>query len=186
MDCKEVEMKTVWIAPQRVIFMLVLAVGQFIPSAMAQILRTDFSNPSFPTSDPAWSSNVCGGRTFLQNRTPLFEWQPIFGSEFDTQLVGLSGTIPADPTYSGKDLPFTHPFGTDWEFFIVPDQSYSSLLAPSNGCTSFTATGACVNNINFGNTANSECTAAGAPHMCCTGPGAGACNVDDEYRKELE
>jgi hypothetical protein len=179
-------MKTVWIASRRVIFMLVLAIGQFIPAATAQILKTDFSNPSFPTSDPAWSSNVCGGQTFLQNRTPLFEWQPIFGSEFDTQLVGLSGTIPADPTYSGKDLPFTHPFGTDWEFFIVPDQSYSSLLAPSNGCTSFTTTGACVNNINYGNTANAECTAAGAPHDCCTGPGAGSCNVDQEYRDELE
>jgi hypothetical protein len=178
-------MKTMWVA-SRVIFMLVLMVGQFIPAATAQILRTDFSNPSFPTSDPAWSSNVCGGQTFLQNRTPLFEWQPIFGDEFDTQLVGISGTIPRDPTISGKDLPFTHPFGTDWEFFIVPDQSYSSLLAPSNGCTSFTDAGACVNNISYGNTANAACTAAGAPNPCCTGPSAGSCNVDQEYRDEVE
>jgi hypothetical protein len=166
--------------------MLVLAVAGLTPTATAQILKTDFSNPSFPTSDPKWSSNVCGGQTFLQNRTPLFEWGPIFGDEFDTQLVGISGTIPADPTISGKDLPFTHPFGTDWEFFMVPDQSYGSLLAPSNGCTSFTATGDCVNNIDYGNTANAMCTAAGAPNECCTGAGAGSCNVDQEYREAVE
>ncbi len=164
------------------ITLLVVLVTSLTPAATAQILRTEFSNPSYTTSDPAWSSNVCGGQTFLQNRTPYFEWQPVFGSEFDTQLVGLSGTIPADPTYSGKDSPFTHPFGTDWEFFIVPDQSYASLLAPSNGCTSFTATGACVNNIDYGNTANSKCTAAGVPYECCTGAGVGSCNVDQEYR----
>lgn len=168
----------------RTMLVLVL-VGGIVPAATAQILSTPFSNPSFPTSDPAWSSNVCGGQTFLQNRTPYFEWQPVFGSEFDTQLVGVSGTLPADPTYSGKDLPFTHPFGTDWEFFIVPDQNYASLLAPSNGCTSFTATGDCVNNIDYGNTANAACTAAETPNECCTGPGAGSCNVDQEYREAV-
>ncbi len=178
-------MKALCFSSRQTIFVLLLAMAQFIPAATAQILKTDHSNPSFTTSDPAWSSNICGGRVFLDNRTPLFEWQPVFGSEFDTQLVGLSGTIPADPTYSGKDLPFTHPFGTDWEFFIVPDQSYASLLAPSNGCTSFTASGACVNNISYGNTANAACTAAGAPNDCCTGPSAGSCNVDQEYRDAL-
>lgn len=181
-------MKTVWVPSRRAIFVLVLAVAQFIPAATAQILKTDFSNPSpsFSTSDPKWSSNVCGGQTFLQNRTPLFEWEPIFGDEFDTQLVGISGTIPADPTISGKDLPFTHPFGTDWEFFIVPDQNYASLLAASNGCTSFTASGACVNNLDFGNTGNAACTAAGVPNDCCTGSAAGSCNVDQEYRDAVE
>ena len=179
-------MKTSWVASWRVIFTLVLAVGHFTPAAKAQILKTDFSNPSFPTSDPKWSSDVCGGQTFLHNRNPLFEWGPIFGDEFDTQLVGVSGTIPADPTFSGKDLPFTHPFGTDWEFFIVPDSNYASLLAPSNGCTSFTATGECVNNINYGNTANAECTAARVPHDCCTAAGAGSCNVNEEFREAVE
>lgn len=179
-------MKTVWVASRRVIFLLVLAVGQFTPAATAQILKTDFSNPSFPTSDPAWSSNVCGGKTFLQNRTPLFEWGPVFGNEFDTQLVGISGTIPADPTISGKDLPFTHPFGTDWEFFIIPDQNYVSLLAPSNGCTSFTPAGDCVNNINYGNTANADCTAAGVPNDCCTAAGAGSCNVNEEFSEAVK
>ena len=178
-------MKILWVSSRRVIFLLLLAVVEFTATATAQILQTDYSNPNYAVTDPAWSSNVCGGKTFLENRTPYFEWQPIFGSEFDTQLVGLSGTIPADPTYSGKDLPFTHPFGTDWEFFIVPDQNYASLLGPSNGCTSFTATGDCVNNISYGNTANAECTAAGTPKDCCTGAGAGSCNVDQEYREAV-
>lgn len=166
---------------------MVLMVG-LTPAATAQILRTDFPNPSpsFSTDDPKWSSNVCGGQTFLQNQTPFFEWEPIFGDEFDTQLVGISGTIPADPTISGKDLPFTHPFGTDWEFFMVPDQNYASLLAASNGCTSFTASGACVNNLDFGNTGNAMCTAAGVPNDCCTGAGVGSCNVDQEYREAVE
>ncbi len=175
-------MKVLWVSSRRVIFMLVLAMAWLAPAATAQILQTDYSNPDFTVSDKAWSSNICGGQTFLENRTPYFEWGPVFGSEFDSQLVGLSGTIAANPTYSGKDLPFTHPFGTDWEFFIVPDQNYASLLAPSNGCTSFTASGACVNNISYGNTANAACTAAGTPNDCCTGAGAGSCNVDQEYR----
>jgi FIMAH domain len=171
-------------AAWRPILIVILAAG-VIPAATAQILTTEFSNPSYATDKATWSSDVCGGQTFLHNRTPYFEWTPIFGGEYDTPLVGLSGTILADPTYSGLDLPFTHPFGTDWEFFIVPDQSYASVLAPSNGCTSFTQTGACVNNIDFGNTANAECTAAGVPHDCCTGAGSGSCNVDQEYRDAL-
>ena len=174
------------IAVWRQVTLVVMLVAGVVPPATAQILRTEFSNPSFPTSNPKWSSNVCGGQTFLQNRNPLFEWGPIFGDEFDTQLVGISGTIPADPTISGKDLPFTHPFGTDWEFFIVPDKNYASLLAPSNGCTSFTETGECVNNIDFGNTDNSTCTAAGVPNDCCTGSGAGSCNINEEFREAVE
>jgi FIMAH domain len=181
-------MKVLWVYSRRVIFVLVLAMALLAPTATAQILQTDYSNPSFDTSDPKWSSNICGGQTFLENRTPYFEWQPIFGSEFDSQLVGLSGTIPADPTYSGKDSPFTHPFGTDWEFFIVPDPSYASLLAPSNGCTSFTDTGECVNDISYGNMANAACMGPGTPGTptaCCTGVGTGSCNVDQEYRDAL-
>ena len=31
---------------------------------------------------------------------------------------------------SGADVPFTHPFGTDWEFYVIPDAPYRSLAAP--------------------------------------------------------
>jgi hypothetical protein len=126
--------------------------------ALPQILETDDSNPSYlvggvdQTLDPGWSSAVCGGREFLHNRTPLFEWKPIFGSEFDQPLVGFSGTIVEKPRPSDRDLPFTHPFGTDWEFHVAPDLIYGSLLAPSNGCTGF-ANGDCVNSL-VGNNSN--------------------------------
>ena len=175
------------------IALIVVLIAGLAAPATAQILKTDFTNPSPPpdrqANDKDWASKVCGGSTFMHNPTPIFEWGPVFGDEFDTQLVGLSGTIPADPTISGGDLPFTHPFGTDWEFFIIPDDNYASLLAPSNGCTSFTDSGACVNNIDFTsseNAKNSDCTDVGLPHECCTAPGAGSCNINEEFREAVE
>src|SRR6266700_306815 len=175
------------------IAVIVVLIAGFAAPATAQILKTDFTNPSPPpglqATDKDWASKVCGGSTFLHNPTPIFEWGPVFGDEFDTQLVGLSGTIPADPTISGGDLPFTHPFGTDWEFFIIPDDNYAPLLAPSNGCTSFTDSGACVNNIDFTsseNAKNSDCTDVGVPDKCCTAPGAGSCNINEEFRDAVE
>lgn len=115
------------------------------------ILETDYVNPQYSvggsdaTLDPNWASDVCDGQRFLENRTPIFEWTPVFGGEYDEQLVGVSGTIIEDPTYSDADLWFTHPFGFDWEFHMSPDQSYAGLLAPSSGCTDFTADNECVN-----------------------------------------
>jgi len=178
------------------IALIVVLIAGLVPPATAQIqiLKTDFTNPSPPpdrqANDKDWASKVCGGSTFMRNPTPIFEWGPVFGNEFDTQLVGLSGTIPADPTISGDDLPFTHPFGTDWEFFIIPDDDYAPLLAPSNGCTSFTDSGECVNSIDFhspeNKPKNSECTDAGMPDECCTAPGAGSCNINVEFREAVE
>ena len=175
------------------IIMIVVLIAGLVSPATAQILKTDYTNPTPPpdrrANDKDWASKVCGGSTFMHNPSPIFEWGPVFGDQFDTQLVGLSGTIPFDPTISGGDLPFTHPFGTDWEFFIIPDDDYAPLLAPSNGCTSFTDSGACVNNIHFEsaeNAKNSDCTDAGVPHDCCTAPGAGSCNINEEFRDAVE
>ena len=174
---------------------VVLIAGLVSPAtAQIQILKTDFTNPAPPPdrqpTDPDWASKVCGGSTFAHNPTPIFEWGPVFGDEFDTQLVGLSGTIPFDPTISGNDMAFTHPFGTDWEFFVIPDNNYAPLLAPSNGCTSFTDSGECVNSIGFfspeNKPLNSECTGDHQPQDCCTAPGAGSCNVNEEFRDAVE
>jgi len=160
--------------------------------ATAQILETDYSNPPYvvggvdQTLSPGWARDLCGGRRFLANRTPLFEWTPVFGSEVDERLVGFAGTIVEEPTISGKDLPFTHPFGTDWEFFVAPDQSYASLLAPSNGCTGFTPEGVCLNSVADDNNANAGCTGPGTPESCCSGAGIGNCNVDMEYKAAVE
>lgn len=54
-------------------------------------------------------------------------------SEFDEPklAVGLSGWM-ISPRYSGGDVPFTHPFGFDWEFMVAPDAKYRPLLAPTN------------------------------------------------------
>src|SRR5262249_14619685 len=115
--------------------------------ATAAILETDYVNPSFDqTLNPKWASNLCDGRRFLDNRTPLFEWTPVFGSEVEkqNQLVGFSGTLVEEPQYSQADVWFTHPFGFDWEFHIAPDQPYAALLAPSNGCTSFNGSPVCM------------------------------------------
>jgi hypothetical protein len=121
--------------------------------ATAPILETDHGNPPYlvggvdQTLSPGWASDICGGKTFLKHHVPPDEWMPVFGSEVDDPLVGFAGTLVEDPQISNLDMPFTHPFGTDWEFFVAPDQAYASLLAPSNGCTDFTPTGECVNSI---------------------------------------
>jgi FIMAH domain-containing protein len=114
------------------------------------ILETDYSNPLYliggvdQTHSSAWASDVCDGRRFLDNPTPLFEWTPVFAGELDERLVGFAGTIVEEPQYSQGDVWFTHPFGFDWEFFTAPDQSYGSLLAPSNGCTEITTDDVCL------------------------------------------
>ena len=67
------------------------------------------------------------------------EWRPLLdgGNELSTKNgfgeteVALSGTV-VNPKVSNGDIPFTHPFGFDYEFMIAPDQQYLSLLAKSN------------------------------------------------------
>src|SRR5947209_12560531 len=45
---------------------------------------------------------------------------------------GNGSLVPESDAMSGSDLWFTHPFGNDHEFAIVPDEQYRSLLAQSN------------------------------------------------------
>lgn len=119
--------------------------------AAAPILDTDHVNPPYVVGgidqalNPTWARDVCGGQQFLKHHFPPDEWMPVFGTEVDDPIVGFAGTLVEEPQYSGNDMPFTHPFGTDWEFHVAPDQAYASLLAPSNGCTDFTGTGECLN-----------------------------------------
>ena len=137
---------------------LLLALLLFVFSAAASqataaILETDYVNPPYLVGgvdqtrvDSEWAKKLCDGQRFLDNRTPLFEWTPVFGSQVEEQdqLVGFAGTLVEEPQYSGADLWFTHPFGFDWEFHIAPDPRYGALLAPSNGCTGFNGSDVCM------------------------------------------
>jgi hypothetical protein len=105
------------------------------------ILTTDYRNPGFDTTNPAWSSAVCSNQRWLANDPPSYEWTPVYApaDQFDDDALGISGlaVFPADVGanggISGDDVPFTHPFGgVDWETFIAPDQPYTSYLAASN------------------------------------------------------
>lgn len=112
------------------------------------LLETTYLNPSRPTTSTTWNADLVEGRTFYDNTvigktivsaifetpepTPHFEWVPVLDhDDGDLTVVGASGTA-IRPTLSDEDVPFTHPFGFDWEFFVAPDPPYWQLLAPSN------------------------------------------------------
>jgi hypothetical protein len=89
-------------------------------------------NPPFDTSDPNWSSKVVGGKTFDGSSQHALEWISVLDPKVEQDdQVGVSGTAIM-PDDSPNDVPFTHPFGYDFEFSIIPDQAYTSLLAPAN------------------------------------------------------
>lgn len=93
---------------------------------------TPWVNPPFDTSNPNWSSNVVGGKTFDGSSSHPFEWVSVLNPSVEQDdEVGMAGTVIV-PDLSGDDLPFTHPFGNDFEFTIVPDAAYLPLLAPAN------------------------------------------------------
>ena len=99
---------------------------------ISQLNGSAWANPAFDTSDPNWSANVVGGQTFDGTAAHKFEWVSVLnpGVEQDDE-VGLTGTAIL-PDVSEDDLPFTHPFGHDFEFTIAPDPAYASLTATAN------------------------------------------------------
>ena len=105
------------------------------PAHLLDISNFDGSqraNPTFDTSNPNWPSKVVGGHTFDGSKAYKFEWVSILNpNEEQDDEVGVTGTV-LKPELSGADLPFTHPFGSDFEFTIVPDPAYEGLLARAN------------------------------------------------------
>lgn len=65
---------------------------------------------------------VCA-REWVQVRAPTVD--------YDLDTVGFAGWL-LQPEISGNDVPFTHPFGRDWECMVALDQQYTGLLAPAN------------------------------------------------------
>jgi hypothetical protein len=97
------------------------------------ILITKYNNPFYDTSNPNWASDICRNQQFFHNEYPPFEWMQVLdpASEDDSSVVGISG-VAVMSKISDNDIPFTHPFGFDSEFFIAPDERYRWLLAPRN------------------------------------------------------
>ncbi len=61
------------------------------------------------------------------------EWNQVTApsEDYDRDTVGFSGWL-LQPEISGADVPFTHPFGRDWECLVVLDPPFAGLLAPGN------------------------------------------------------
>ncbi len=61
------------------------------------------------------------------------EWNQVTapGEDYDRDTAGFSGWL-LQPEISGADVPFTHPFGRDWECLVVLDPPFAGLLAAGN------------------------------------------------------
>ena len=121
----------------------------------ASVLETTYQNPPFDTSKqtwPHWASGVVNGKSMFPDwadvniipgtriiSSPDYsknEWTQILNpdEDYEVDVVGACGRAIIMPDgqdgMSGADVPFTHPFGTDWEFYIAPDPPYQRLAAP--------------------------------------------------------
>jgi hypothetical protein len=98
------------------------------PAAPPGILELRFDNPPTPT-DASWAKS---GGTYPTDKD--FEWSQVLdpAQEYDDAgLIGASGWVVA-PEDSGADVPFSHPFGFDWELSIALDAPSQNLLSPAN------------------------------------------------------
>jgi hypothetical protein len=105
----------------------------------ASILTTSYQNVPYPPAQkgPNWSANFTGGSTIGLTSPPPWEWVSVYDQSFEKEgslnnpMVGLTGWA-VNPALSNGDVWFVHPFGFDFEFYIVPDPQYEGLLAASN------------------------------------------------------
>jgi hypothetical protein len=105
----------------------------------ASILTTTYQNVPFPPAekDPNWSLKFSGGSTIGLTSPPPWEWVSVYDQSaekegsLDNPMVGLTGWV-VSPEVSQGDVWFVHPFGFDFEYYIVPDPQYEGLLAASN------------------------------------------------------
>jgi len=105
----------------------------------ASILQTTYTNVAYPPAenDANWTANFSNGSTIGITSPPPWEWVSVYDPSFEKEgslnnpMVGLTGWV-VDPSLSRSDVWFVHPFGFDFEYYIVPDPQYASLLAASN------------------------------------------------------
>src|SRR5262249_58971521 len=91
------------------------------PAAPANILTlSGFINPP-PPAGSDWANG--GGGTYPGDKP--FEWQQVLDAtnEYDDTPVGVSGWV-VKPEESGADVPFSHPFGFDWELGIAVAKAF--------------------------------------------------------------
>jgi hypothetical protein len=105
----------------------------------ASILQTSYQNMAYlpAENDPDWAQKISNGSTIGLTSPPPWEWVSVYDPRFEKEgslenpMVGLTGWA-VNPGLSLADVWFVHPFGNDFEFYIVPDPPYESLLAASN------------------------------------------------------
>jgi hypothetical protein len=94
------------------------------PAAPSRILELPFQNQPLP-QDPSWAKS----HDAYPDKQSL-EWLQVgdHNTEYDdAQLTGASGWVVA-PEDSGGDVPFSHPFGFDWECQIALDEPFYDSL----------------------------------------------------------
>ena len=89
-----------------------------------------------------WSKKLTGGKTIIDVAIPpVYEWTPIYDQRFEKEgslnnpAVGLTGwVVPAKNPGGLRAATSGSPIrsGIDWEYYIVPDPQYESLLASTN------------------------------------------------------
>jgi hypothetical protein len=105
----------------------------------ASILQTTYTNVPYPPAakDPTWSEKISNGSTLGITSPPPWEWVSVYDparekeGSLENPMVGLTGWV-VNPELSQGDVWFVHPFGFDFEYYIVPDPPFESLLAASN------------------------------------------------------
>jgi hypothetical protein len=113
-------------------------------------LLVSFVNPAPPPSDNWAADIVKANRSSFSTLASLLslavwhdrgdafpvcarEWVQVAAptDDYDLDPVGFTGWL-LQPEVSGSDVPFTHPFGTDWECLVALDPEYTGLLAAGN------------------------------------------------------
>src|SRR5262249_50108575 len=102
------------------------------PPPPDRILTTDEPAPGI--QGPAdWAAALASRQEYLENDPPPVEWMPVLDpdNELGIHLTTVSGWM-VHSDESGEDVPFTHPFGVDFEFYLAPDDQYRHVLAQMN------------------------------------------------------
>lgn len=106
-------------------------------AAPQRILEINYSNPSpnFDPSNPLWAGQLVNGPSFDPEHPKTYpedvkrEWTQVLApaEDYDKfELVGASGWV-VRPQFSSADVPFSHPFGFDWEFAMALDKPKNGL-----------------------------------------------------------